>query len=446
MPGSLQTLAAGCVRARASTVVPPANMRFPASLRSLLRCASCALAVVALTRPAAAAFWLEGPQSTIQTAGPVAETQYHVMVVTLRVVLTIFVIVGSLLTYVTLKFKARSSADEHAAPPPQSHGNPLVEIALIVASILTLVFIAVPTLKGIWYAYDVPEAERANAYKITATGKQWWFKFEYTGEQGLVTANELVIPAGRAVRIELRSDDVIHSFWVPKLAGKVDMIPNRANHIWLESPEPGYFWGQCAEFCGEDHAVMRFRVIALNESDFKAWLANQKQPARTVTVPAGAVAQKPGYDFKNPGRNAPGWSKEFDADPLGNWQKQQKIPAAEDAALIAEGSRLFVSKTCSSCHAIRGLRNAVGVVAPDLTHIGSRSTIAGGVLENTPQNLHRWITDPNNVKPGNKMFMGVGPMPGFMKRNETTGEMTEHNISVSDPEAYALVAYLQSLK
>src|SRR5690606_12964686 len=144
-----------------------------------------------------------------------------------------------------------------------------------------------------------------DAYEVTAVGYQWWFKFEYPKEQidggQLVTANELVIPAGRPVRVHLRTADVIHSFWVPKLAGKVDMIPNRGNHLWLQADEPGYFWGQCAEFCGESHAVMRFRVIALNEADFSAWLEKQKAPARSVAADApvsGEVAAP--YVFQNP--------------------------------------------------------------------------------------------------------------------------------------------------
>lgn len=212
--------------------------------------------------------WLDGPQSTFDVKGPVARSQLNLFYTTLWVTAFIFVIVGSVLAYVTLRFRARTAADEHAEPPPQSHGNFLVEIGLVSASVLCLVVIAVPTLKAIWFTYDVPAAEKADTYEITATGTQWWFKFEYPKEQingvgPLVTANELVIPAGRPVHIDLRTLDVVHSFWVPKLAGKVDMIPNRANHLWLEADQPGYFYGQCAEFCGDSHALMRFRVIAL---------------------------------------------------------------------------------------------------------------------------------------------------------------------------------------
>lgn len=399
--------------------------------------------------------WLSGPQSTFDTQGPVAKAQLNVFYVTLWVTGITFVIVASIMAYAMLKFRARKTDDLKAATPHQGHGNPLIELSLIGLSVLALVFIAVPTLKAIWYSYDVPEAEQATAYEVTATGLQWWFKFEYPKEQidgagSLFTANELVIPAGRPVRVNLRTNDVIHSFWVPKLAGKVDMIPNRGNHLWLKADAPGYFWGQCAEYCGEDHAVMRFRVIALNETDFAAWVAHQKSAARIVA--ADAVAGEPAapYVFNNPGRNAPGYSAAFDSDPFGGWKKQQLVEAGESPAAIAEGRHLFQQKGCVTCHTVRG-HEGMGVTAPDLTHVGARTTIAAGVLENTKENLHRWITHPNEVKPGNKMYVGVptgggNVMTGYMTIDPETGDATGTHITVSDTEARALVAYLHSLK
>lgn len=399
--------------------------------------------------------WLSGPQSTFDTQGPVAKAQLNVFYVTLWVTGITFVIVASIMAYAMLKFRARKTDDLKAATPHQGHGNPLIELSLIGLSVLALVFIAVPTLKAIWYSYDVPEAEQATAYEVTATGLQWWFKFEYPKEQidgagSLFTANELVIPAGRPVRVNLRTNDVIHSFWVPKLAGKVDMIPNRGNHLWLKADAPGYFWGQCAEYCGEDHAVMRFRVIALNETDFAAWVAHQKSAARIVA--ADAVAGEPAapYVFNNPGRNAPGYSAAFDSDPFGGWKKQQLVEAGESPAAIAEGRHLFQQKGCVTCHTVRG-HEGMGVTAPDLTHVGARTTIAAGVLENTKENLHRWITHPNEVKPGNKMYVGVptgggNVMTGYMTIDPETGDTTGTHITVSDTEARALVAYLHSLK
>ena len=405
--------------------------------------------------------WLDGPQSTFDTKGPVAESQLQVFYVTLWVTLAIFLIVASVLAYATLKFKARSSSDEHAEPPPQGHGNPLIELSLIAASILALVVIAVPTLKAIWYTYDVPEEQKADAYHVTAVGYQWWFKFQYDsemaadpfgGETPLVTANELVIPAGRPIRIELRTVDVIHSFWVPKLAGKVDMMPNRGNHLWLQADEPGYFWGQCAEYCGDSHAVMRFRVIALAEDEFNTWLNNQKQLARSVEVPAGAVAPTTFASFGEFKENEKGWTEEFDADPLGKWQLQQTVAADENAALIAAGRQAFTENRCAGCHTVRGHEGA-GVTGPDLTRIGARTTIAAGLLENDERNLYRWITEPHRVKPGNFMYhsrvvapLGMIVMPGYTTPDPATGEVATVDIEITPEEGHALVAYLNSLK
>jgi len=383
-------------------------------------------------------FWhMDGHQTTMIADGPVAQYQLDVFIVTCWVTFVIFVVVGAVLAYATIKFKARSDADEHAEPPPQGHGNPVVEMGLIAASVFALVIIAIPTLKGIWYTYDVPADQAENAYEVLATGEQWWFRFQYPeqieGVGPLQTGNELVIPAGRPVRVQLRTTDVIHSFWVPKLAGKVDMIPNRGNFLWLQADEPGYFWGQCAEYCGDSHAVMRFRVIALSEEDFAAWVESQKAPAREVAAPADpTVTARPvlasfslnQYGFSDK------WAADATVDPLQNWRDQQEVPASENAALIQEGRMNFLTNACIACHTIRG-HNAFGITGPDLTHIGSRTTIAGGLLENTPEQLARWIAHPDQVKPGNKMYVnGYVPI----------------GIEITEEEAVSIAAYLGSLK
>jgi cytochrome c oxidase subunit 2 len=428
-----------------------------------LRRAATALAVLAL--PLFTGGWSDsilptkGPQSTFDVQGPVAKTQLDVFYVTVWVTLAIFVVVAAVLAYATFKFRVKKGEDLKAAIPHQGHGNPFVELGLIAASVGALVIIAVPTLRAIWYTYEVPEEQRANAYEVTARGLQWWFQFEYPNEQiegsgQLVTGNELVIPAGRPVRINLRTSDVIHSFWVPKLGGKVDMIPNRGNHMWLQADQPGYFWGQCAEFCGESHAVMRFRVIALAADDFAAWIENQKKPARSVEAPAAdaVVAQFASYDMTPKKRNAPGFSAAFDSDPMAAWTALQFPDKDENPALIAQGRALFQEKNCVSCHALRGHFQGGGQ-APDLTHFGSRTTLAAGLLENSKENLHRWIVHPNEVKPGNKMWVGVplpggGLMSGYLKidRSLRYNDQTERHIQVNDEEARALVEYLHSLK
>jgi cytochrome c oxidase subunit 2 len=367
----------------------------------------------------------------------VAARQTDLFYLTCWVTLVIFIFVGSTLAYAIWKFRARTAADAHAVPPDQGHGNPLVEIGLIGASVLALVIVAFPTIRDISYTYDVPEAQKAFAYNVTATGYQWWFKFDYPSETipgagVLTTGNELVIPVGRPIHIDLRSADVMHSFWIPKLAGKVDMIPNRANFLWLQADHPGYYWGQCAEFCGDSHALMRFRVIALGASDFNAWLAHQKEPAHVADVPAKPAAQF--ASLRSFGTNEIGFPANdlLERDPFAAW-KQKQLPdaAPADPALIAEGRALFASKTCIACHTIRGVDGAVGVRGPDLTHVGARTTIAAGLLENNPEELQRWIHNPGLVKPGNKMWV-----EGFLA----------NNIQLTPADETALVAFLSSLK
>lgn len=387
-------------------------------------------------------FWrMDGHQSTIVVDGPVAREQLRVFYVTCWVTLVIFVIVGAVLAYATWKFRARSDADEHAEPPPQGHGNPLIELGLIGASVLALVVIAVPTLSAIWYTHDVPAEQKSSAYEINAIGYQWWFKFEYPSEQAivsdttkdkLITGNELVIPAGRPVRVNVRTVDVIHSFWVPKLAGKFDMVPNRANFLWLQADKPGYFWGQCAEYCGDSHAVMRFRVVALGPKEFNEWLDRQLQPARNVTAAQTASAGGGRAQFaslRSFKRNEVGVTDKFDVEPLAAWRGKQAPDSGEDPELIAKGKALFAAKACLACHTIRG-HGAQGVTAPDLTHIGSRTTIAAGLLENNREQMQRWIHDPGAVKPGNKMAKGY----------------KDNNIKLTPEDEVALVAYLESLK
>jgi cytochrome c oxidase subunit 2 len=391
-------------------------------------------------------FWLDGPQSTFDPSGPVARHQQDLFYLTCWVCLVIFILVGAVLAYAMVKFRAKGDAKDFPEPVDHSHGNPMVEISLIGASVLSLVIIAIPTFREIWYSYDVPAEDKANSYEVTATGYQWWFKFDYPNESAQTVdptgkaatapfsvANELVIPAGRPVKINLRTVDVIHSFWIPKLAGKVDMMPNRGNHLWVQADKPGYFWGQCAEFCGESHAVMRFRVIALGPKEFNDWLNLQMNMARRVSAPSEADAAKPKVQFaayRTFTRNEAGYSESFDASPLDAWRAQQKAPADEDAALIAKGRALFNSKTCATCHTIRG-DGYIGVVGPELTHVGARSTIAGGLLQNNRDELHRWIHAPNEVKPGNTMWV-----KGYLA----------NNIKLTPEDEDALVNYLESLK
>lgn len=321
----------------------------------------------------------DAPQSTFEAKGPVAQVQLDLMNLTLWVCTFIFVVVGSVLLYAVIRFR-RKPGEKDKYIPARAHGNPMIEIGLIVGSVLLLVIIAVPTFKAAVYSYDVPE-EYGEPLEIIAVGYQWWWSFEYP-EQEVVTANEMVIPTDRPVRVHLRAEDVNHSFWVPKLAGKRDMIPNRSNFLWLMADEVGEYYGQCAEFCGTSHANMLFRVFAKEEGDFDQWVEEQRAPGR---------------------------------EPEDH----------EELELF--GKNLFQSKGCVQCHNVTEVAPG-GVIGPDLTHFGGRTTVAAALLENTDDNLALWLREPERVKPGNLMTEAV------MEQN-----LTEEEIE-------ALVAFLSSLK
>jgi len=196
----------------------------------------------------------------------------------------------------------------------------------------------------------------ARAPDIEIIGKRWWWDVRYATAAGpVVLANELRIPVGRPVEIALVSEDVIHSFWVPALAGKVDMIPGRTNRIVIEAREPGVYRGQCSEYCGAQHSWMAFYVVALPETEYQAWLAGQAAPA-----------------------------------------------AAPADAFLAHGREVFLREACVTCHTVRGT-TAAGTLGPDLTHVGGRRTIGAGVLENNVAALAGWIANPQRIKPGNLM-------------------------------------------
>jgi cytochrome c oxidase subunit 2 len=197
--------------------------------------------------------------------------------------------------------------------------------------------------------------------KVTLIGHQWWWEVRYP-DYGIVTANEIHVPAASATYLQLQSADVIHSFWVPQLAGKTDLIPNRNNYAWIDPREPGIYWGNCAEFCGTQHANMLLRVVAQEPRDFKQWAAEQQK--------------------------------------------------------AAAGNALFQSLSCVSCHAVKGTA-AAGRVGPDLTHLMSRQTLAAGVIANTPENLREWVKDPQTAKPGCLM-------PSLQLTDEQLGQVVSY--------------------
>lgn len=232
-----------------------------------------------------------------------------------------------------------------------SWGEPFILFAGVVIPALVLVGVFLVSLRDM-SALSAPEEQ--TELTIDVVGHDWWWEASY-GPSGAVTANEIHIPAGRPVRIRLTTADVIHSFWVPQLQVKVDMIPGKTNEMWLEADEPGRYRGQCAEFCGLQHANMIFYVVAQPPDEFESWLDNESQPA---------------------------------SEP--------------ESASAVRGRDVFLNSTCVGCHAIRGT-DASATVGPDLTHIAGRETIAAGVIDNSRGNMALWITDPQEVKEGSTM-------------------------------------------
>lgn len=371
---------------------------------------------------------LRGRQSFVDAKGEVAQIQLDLFLLTVYVTGGIFVVVGGVLLWAVWRYRERKS-DVGKALPPQGHGNPLVELGLVLVSILLLVIIAIPTVRAIWYTHSFPEdpdshlgswyagpvADGAEEEPLIvyAYGWQWWFSFEYP-QLGVVTGNEFAIPEGKRVRIELRSKDVIHSFWIPKLAGKVDMIPGRNNWMWIKGDVPGHYWGQCAEYCGESHAYMQFRANVLPVEEFAAWVEHQKSEA---PAPHGA-----------------------------DWGEFVRMNATDRNSLpddpVVRGASLFFGKAaCVQCHQIQG-SVAAGKLGPDLTHVGSRASLAAGWMEHSDEsgvidaeqqydNLFRWIRESEKIKPGNLMYHAVGGL---------------RDIELSDEEVHDLAAFMQFLQ
>lgn len=407
--------------------------------------------------------------STFDTKGPIAETQYDLFMVTVWVTGFIFVIVGAVYLYAMIKFRERKNDDRPL--PAQGHGNPLVEIGLIGASILLLVIVAVPTLKAIWYTHDFPvteesklgawyageglsAAEEDNVLTIRVDGYQWWWAFDYP-QLGITSANEMVIPAGKAIRLELRSKDVIHSFWLPRIAGKVDLIPGRANEMWIQAGDSiadwqkktgaqgtdealraayaaylqeeihDYYYGQCAEYCGDSHARMLFRAHVVSDSEFATWASEIKT-----------------------GHTAPG-GMDWDQWYATNSEHPEKLTGD-----INEGLQLFMGRgKCATCHTVNGNPRALGMAGPSLTKIAARHSIAAGWLnhraedgsidvEQQYENFFKWIKEPDVVKPGNLMWKANGGGIGEL----TDPEDPEKLKLLTDDEVRKISLYLQTLK
>ena len=323
-------------------------------------------------------------QSTFDAKGPVARSQLILFYWIFWAAMVVWVIVGGGLIYIVIRYRRRSADDQ----PPQTHGHTGLEIGWTVVPSVVLAIVAVPTVGAIFYTANSPEP---NAMTVEVVGHQWWWEFRYPHptepDAQMVTSNELHIPVDEVINIKLESKDVLHSFWIPKLAGKVDLVPNETNTMWFEAEEVGLYYGQCAEFCGVAHALMRIRVFAEPRSDFDAWLAHEASNG---------------------------------AEPI--------EPLAQEGRALFEGDA-----RCFACHTIKGSNRSRGTVGPDLSHFSRRTTLGAGLVENSQANLRAWIEDPDNLKIGT-----------IMRRDAAV--YNDPDKALSESEVASLVAYLQTLK
>jgi cytochrome c oxidase subunit 2 len=297
--------------------------------------------------------------SIFDPASPPAASIRDLSVLVLAITGVIFFVVEAILIYSLVRFRRRPA--DGSNEPPQVYGSQPIEIAWTAAPALivfVIILVVARTLGEIYLDPARPPADSKPLY-VTVVGKQWWWEFDYTSYDNedlhFITANELHIPVGtdgvpRPVFLKLRSEDVCHSFWVPRLAGKTDLIPGRTNEMWFEAKTPGLYLGQCAEYCGTQHANMLLRVNADTPEEFADWLANERKEASRS--PAGTA-----------------------------------------------GREVFLRESCVSCHRVRGT-SAAGKLAPDLTHLMTRQTLAAGIVPNNAETLSDWVKDPQKMKQG----------------------------------------------
>ena len=399
--------------------------------------------------------------------------------------------------YVLWKYRAKTP-EEAMEVPPQSHGNSKIEISLIIASTLILIILAVPTLQGVVLMNRVPDPNDSetldklgldrsaidDAITVNVTGKRFFWIFEYP-QFGIVTSNELVFPASKAVRINLRTEDVIHSFWLPKLAGKMDLMPGQENFLWFIAneekirtrkdsdgnmtlvstdiampsvfngkmrerifakqkftdefePVGGLFYGQCAEFCGNSHAYMSFRALAQTDEDFDKWVKrfqNAQNPnLQTKSYDPQTSYNKNSYVSFADKKLGAGANREYrSVRKASPGQSPQVSPGAWEKAHsddYEKGKQLFSSLQCVQCHAVN--RTGLGAKGPNLTLYGLRTSLAAGWMRNDEESLSKWLKNSNEIKFGNLMWNGEGIDDRHPLRN----------LQDDDEKVNQLIAYL----
>jgi cytochrome c oxidase subunit 2 len=399
-------------------VGPWAAAPWRACRRSCGRAAGPALLGVFLTLAACDRGGETYPQTTFRPVSEFGEKLNAVFYNTFWWTIAIMILVIVLVVYAAFRFR-----EQPAAPPPrQIHGNTKLELTWTLVPALIVVIISVPTIRTIFETQRRPPDD---ALVVEVIGHQWWWEFRYPQYQ-LTTANLMYIPTGRTISLVMQSADVIHSFWIPKIGGKRDVnplprrreggAPAHPNYITFVADRAGHYLGQCAEFCGEAHALMRMSSMAVTPTEFDAWVQRmrggqggaQPQPAQPAQAVIGQMPAPTGAG--NPYR-----------------------AVMSDSLLQAEGRRIFLGGACVACHAIAGT-TARGTIGPNLTLFGSRPLLGAGTLANTRDHLTRWIKDPAAVKPG-------ALMPGTLRGTAGVGPT-----GLTDAEVRAVAAYLLSLK
>ena len=305
------------------------------------------LGMLALILAALTGCQQEYKMSILDTAGTVAEIQKDLVWLSIYIMSFVVAVVTLIMIYVLIRYRKKPGDD---TPPKQVEGNNLLEAIWIIVPILLLAILAVPTVTTT-FALDKVQAD-GEVLNVKVVGSQFWWQFEYP-DLGIVTAQELHIPTGTKVNLQLETRDVIHSFWVPRLAGKTDLVSGRTNTMWLEATEPGTYIGKCAELCGDGHGVMDFLVVAHEPAEFEQWVESMKNPQ---TTPTNALSER--------------------------------------------GEQVF-AQSCASCHAVAGTDFA-GTAGPNLTGFANRQKVAG-FWDNTDENVFQWIKDPESMKPGSLM-------------------------------------------
>jgi len=398
----------------------------------------------------------EPEQTIFAPSGSNSQAIYDLFFPVFWMAIGVFVVVEGVLLYSITRYRRRT-AD---GIPLQIHGNTLVELAWTIVPAIIVLFISVLTFRT--QALIERRAENTatgEPLQVEVIGHKWWWEFRYPDNGGIVTANELHMPADRDVELFVTSEDVIHSFWVPRLAGKRDALPNHINRIITRptSEQSMIIRGQCAEFCGKTHAMMGFHVVVQPQAEFEAWVQQQTadapvpagvtQPAPEAQAAANEVAlaglsdqvaqEQPTTESTDTAPESEVSEDDTMLQATAEGADERAAPAQATAEAEsdndlstpeARGYELFSTKGCIGCHAIKGYPGAENRVAPDLTHVGSRQYIVAGWLENTPENMEAWLRNPDAVKPENAMA-------AVIKR----GTLTEQEID-------DLRAYLHSLK